>query len=837
MNAHRHYCGTPLRRQRVLDSTLDMGGGLELNGIDFLEVLDKSAPAGMAQRLLDVSFLKPDGVASLTKDNFTLTGGTRIKRISIVSIRLRPDNKTLRLTLDQAGDFSPYLLSLRRGSTHVAPPANMDRQLSRIRFSFKIECDSNFDCVEEIRPAPARRKGPPIDYLSRDWAGFRGLMLDRMSATMPDWTERNPADLGVTLVEVLADAADRASWFQDAVGTEAFFARARFRQSLVRHSRLLGYRPDEGGNARTAIAVTAAFDRDGTPDVIARGTRFLTRPDAKGVRRDAVLPRDTELVEDMLRRGAIVFEAMEPLKTLRIARNAIHLHDWGDEGCCLEPGATSAFLVGAPAELDLSKGDLLILEERIPFGGSAKDPPDPTSRQLVRLAEVPMAAEDPVFGLDLTEIHWFAADALRFSLPLGALAGNPMAVARGNLILADEGRSIDYGRSGTAALEDEIAVSSAGPGGLLPDDGPGQALRYRLDSYSVVRAAPFDPEQARSAPAQSSLAPVDTPVAAVSLIGDGEVWSTVPDLLGSDRFAPHISVEPGTAPRAAYVRFGDGVLGRSPTSGARFIAQIRHGGGPRGNIGAGAIAHIVTADGNGIAGIDNPIPATGGRAPDSDTAVQVAAPQAFRVSRRAVTVSDYAEVAARHPAVTHAFGRRRWTGSWYTITLAIDLVGGGEIDNTFEADLRRFIEDHRLAGHDLKFVSPIFVPLDIVLYVCAKPDVYASDVNRDLLALFSDRELLDGTRGLFHPDELEFGEDVALSPLIARAMQVDGVAWIGTTNQANQPRGRFARMDQPGVDYAADGLLPIASAEIARLDNDPSRPENGGIRFIVEGGR
>jgi hypothetical protein len=606
---------------------------------------------------------------------------------------------------------------------------------------------------------------------------------------------------------------------------------------LVRHARLLGYRPGEGQNARTAIAVTAAVDRDGAPDVIARGTRFLTRAEATGIAQGTIVARDAEVFEDLLRRGSIVFEAMEPLKTLRTARNAIQLHDWGDAGCCLEPGATSAFLVGAPGTLELARGDLLILEEQIPFGGSKDDPPDPMHRQLVRLAEDPVAVSDPVFGLELTEIRWFAEDALRFPLPLGTLGDDPMAVARGNLILADEGRTLDYGVSGPAAHEDEIAIDLAGRGGLLPDDGPGQALRFRLDAPQVVRAAPFDPEQARHTSAQSVLAPLGAPVAAVSLIGDGEIWTTVPDLLASARFAPHVAVEPGTAPGAAYVRFGDGVLGRRPSDVAGFTARIRHGGGPRGNVGADAIAHIVTADGSGIGGIDNPIPAIGGRPPESRTAVTVAAPQAFRISRRAVTVSDYAEVAARHPAVAAAFGRRIWTGSWYRIKLAIDLVGGGEIDDAFADDLRGFIEDHRLAGHDLEFVSPIFVPLDIILYVCASPDAYASDVNRDLLALFSNRALPDGSRGLFHPDALTFGADVALSPMIARAMQLDGVAWIGTSNEANEPVGRFARLDQPGIDYAADGLLPIASAEIARLDNDPSRPENGRVHFIVEGGR
>ena len=782
-------------------------------------------------------------VAGLGADNLVITGGTRVTNIVIDSPKLQPDGKTLRLTLDRAGDFSPYTLTLRQSPTNAALPANMDRKLSSVTFSFKVECPSDFDCAEPDPPPEARRAGPPTDYLTRDFTGFRRLMLDRMSATMPGWTERNPADLGVTLVEVLADAADKASWFQDAVGTEAFFARTRWRQSLTRHARLLGYTPFEGSNARTAVAITAGFDRNGAPDpanpaktlpVLPRGTRFLTRPDAPGAQRPARLPREPEPFEDLLRRGALVFEAMMPLSRLRTSCNAIRLHDWGDEDCCLEPGATSAVLVGAPADLALEKGDLVIFEEMSPFGGSPADPPDPSHRQLVRLSAAPEPATDHVLGLDLTEIAWFAEDALRFALPLGEVGGQPMSVARGNVLFVDEGRSLDPGA--TDPGEDAIALERTGTG-LLPDDGPGSALRLRLAAERIVRAAPFDPDKAAGTSARATLAPIATLVADVTLSGDGERWSSVADLLASGRFSAEFLVEPGTRPGICYARFGDGVLGRRPVDLAGFTARIRHGGGARGNVGAGAIAHIVSGDAAGIDAVTNPIPAEGGRAPESRIAVQVAAPQSFRTSRRAVTVSDYAEVAARHPSVTRAFGRRRWTGSWHTITLAIDLVGGGRIEDPFKTELRDFIESHRLAGHDLEFVDPVFVPLDIVLYACAAPQAYASDVARDLLALFSDRDLPDGTRGLFHPDELEFGEAVALSPLIARAMTVDGVSWIGTRDENNVAVGKFARMDQPGVDYADDAILPIAGGEIARLDNDPSRPENGRVRFIVEGGR
>jgi len=43
-----------------------------------------------------------------------------------------------------------------------------------------------------------------INYLAKDYASFRQLMLDRIALLSPQWTERNAADLGVALVEAVA---------------------------------------------------------------------------------------------------------------------------------------------------------------------------------------------------------------------------------------------------------------------------------------------------------------------------------------------------------------------------------------------------------------------------------------------------------------------------------------------------------------------------------------------------------------------------------------------------------------------------------------------------------
>ena len=117
------------------------------------------------------------------------------------------------------------------------------------------------------------RLRPEIDYLARDYQGFRRLMLDRLSLLVPGWQERSAADLGVTLVELLAYAADNLAYRQDAVANEAYLATARQRISVRRHARLVDYHLHEGCNARAFVH----FDVNGQNIALPKGTQLLTR--------------------------------------------------------------------------------------------------------------------------------------------------------------------------------------------------------------------------------------------------------------------------------------------------------------------------------------------------------------------------------------------------------------------------------------------------------------------------------------------------------------------------------------------------------------------------------
>lgn len=846
----RQFCGTSERRQAVVAST-KLVGGLRLNGIDYIEVLDDDAPSeDWRQKLIDVTFLRPDGVAALTAENFAIVGGVRITDVNVIGIAPGADPETVRLTLNRPGDFSRYLLQLK-GANSDTPPPHFDPVLSSVEFSFKADCPTDFDCLPPNTGGEPRPPSPAIDYLAKDYESFRHLMLDRMAVTIPAWKERSPADLGITLVEVLAHGADLASYYQDAVATEAYLSRARLRASARRHARLLGYAPGEGCNARTFVALKAAQGINvAAAKSVSAGAMLLTAPEAEkglGVLPPALRPIPDRIAE-ILRAGVRVFETMESARLIE-ARNEMLFHTWSSASCCLAKGATSAFVVGTLAATDLDAGDVVILEERIPLGGTNADPPDPAHRHAVRLDRRPKELIDRVGPVDVTvlELTWYLADALPFSLNLTPDGHHAAAVCHGNVVLADDGRTFDYDFANSrprtvaeASLHAELIGRSAlNPDRWESDDGRTDLSPFRpsLTVGPVTRSVPYDPLSARLRPARDALTQdAQRALPAISLLGDGETWTPQADLLNSDRFAPEFVVETHNDGHAE-LRFGDDRFGRAPAADRTYRARLRIGNGAEGRIGANAIGHIVTDDPDLIAGVTNPIAAWGGVDPETLTAIKLNAPQAFRKQKRAVTADDYARFAERHPDVQRAVAERRWTGSWQTMFIAVDRRGGRPVDAQFETDMRTFLEPFRLAGHDVEIEPPSFVPLDVALVVCVAHGHYAEHVEAALLDRFSSGTQADGSLGFFHPDAFSFGQKVMLSPIIAAAMAVPGVRWVGMALEGFAPTGRFRQLDDQSRDYAEDGVITVGRRQVARLDNDANAPEMGRLRFYMEGGR
>jgi predicted phage baseplate assembly protein len=349
-----------------------------------------------------------------------------------------------------------------------------------------------------------------------------------------------------------------------------------------------------------------------------------------------------------------------------------------------------------------------------------------------------------------------------------------------------------------------------------------------LKDPPLTFAAPFDPT-ASAASATSWDIRTATPQIFLNstLNADTATWLPKRDLLNSAANATEFVVEIDTD-GAAYLRFGDDLLGKRPEAGTQFTGTYRVGNGVEGNVGAESLAHIVTGL-TAISLVRNPLPAQGGVEPETIEDVRQRAPAAFRTQERAVTEADYAEVTQRDKRVQRAAATFRWTGSWHTVFLTVDRLGGLLVDDPFKISIRDFIERYRMAGYDLEVDAPRFVSLQIDMHVCVKPDYFRSDVKAALLETFSNQILTDGRRGVFHPDNFTFGQTVYLSPLITAAQAVDGVESVQVTV--------FQREGQDDVKPLQTGFLPMGRLEIARCDNDRNFAERGVFVLTMGGGK
>lgn len=865
---------------------------VDLNGIDQIEVQDNPALRGIGSRtILLIRFFKtlkntllfqngPYGSASGStagpKSHFKISGGERIRDISVKTFEILPgDGRFAKIELSRQGDLSTYSIAVVQGPADpenpLAPLKGFDPVFYRMDFRFMPECASS-GCGKSKPCPPDKYMEPEIDYLAKDYSSFRRLMLDRMSLLMPLWKERNASDMGVALVELLAYVGDYLSYRQDAVATEAYMGTARKRISVRRHARLVDYLMHEGCNSRVFVQVRVDQDIIGTKKdpALPGHTQLLTALEGQPCR----LPKGS-LAAD---KAQAVFETMLPAESLHKNQETMEFYTWGKEECCLPKGATRATIAGNRSEL--KKGAVLVFLEVLgPKSGEAADA-DPGKRHAVMLTKDSVLSLDPLGGLlkgsgveplAVTEIEWGEADALPFPLCISSILNEEhgqrrldrVSIALGNIVLADYGRTIRPGPdkalpdNADPLLLQKISDLSLDPDsieclGTVPHprlyryqevqtshcsrQGPEQ-VRPRfspaMDKGPVTHAAVLDCSSAASMITSRPQDALPDIVLFQDLRNAGNTssryrdWKARRDLISSGESDRDFVLEVDDA-GTAFIRFGDGTCGTAPEHGSAFYAAYRVGCGTSGNIGADSISHILCDDSR-VTGAWNPMPAAGGTEPESIDVVRVRAPMAFRTQERAVTPEDYAEAAQRFPGVQKAVATLRWTGSWTTVFLTVDRKGGLAVDDSFRAEMTRHMERFRMAGHDLEIENPVYVSIDLSLAVCVLPEYISDHVREALLERLGNSALPDGKVGLFHPDNLTFGQTLYLSMVYEAALGVEGVESVQVE--------RFRRKDQPGTDAVIENKLTLDKTEIPRLDNDPSFPDRGTLRLNIYGGR
>jgi predicted phage baseplate assembly protein len=235
------------------------------------------------------------------------------------------------------------------------------------------------------------------------------------------------------------------------------------------------------------------------------------------------------------------------------------------------------------------------------------------------------------------------------------------------------------------------------------------------------------------------------------------------------------------------VRFGDGSQARAPQIGERIrVLSYRYGGGAAGNVGAKAINTIT-----GVAAVKaaNPMPAAGGAEPATLTAAMDAIPAVVHRHDRAVTESDFRDLAREVAGVargeTLALLHPDSPGIRAAGVLSVVVFPDKDLRNPAaplpdHALLRRvaeYLDARRLVTTELYVIPPTYKPISVSVGVQVR-DGYQVDAVRRWAELIVRQYLAPlppyGPDGGGWP----LGRAVRRAELEAVAVQVEGVEFL-----------------------------------------------------------
>lgn len=133
---------------------------------------------------------------------------------------------------------------------------------------------------------------PQIDYTSRDYTSIREDLINLIPNFAPEWTSRDPADFGMTFIELFSYMGDLLSFYVDRVANEGFIATASQRESILQLADILGYTPNSIMPARVTLTFS---NSSGSIVTIPAKTQVATTTVVDGFSTQIVFETDTAL--------------------------------------------------------------------------------------------------------------------------------------------------------------------------------------------------------------------------------------------------------------------------------------------------------------------------------------------------------------------------------------------------------------------------------------------------------------------------------------------------------------------------------------------------------------
>ena len=283
-------------------------------------------------------------------------------------------------------------------------------------------------------------------------------------------------------------------------------------------------------------------------------------------------------------------------------------------------------------------------------------------------------------------------------------------------------------------------------------------------------------------------------------------WEAVESLGGSSP-ADRLFVVQRDAEGAGTIVFGDGVNGMIPPPAAtpNIRATYRIGGGPQGNIPAqtqfrlAVPAALVPSLREAV----NDQAAAGGAPREDIDRARRLAPRLYRAQERAVTRSDYEDLALQVPGVGKA---RAVALSWNDVVLYVAPAGQvAEPSELLKRDVLAYFESRRMATTFPRILGPRAADIYIRADVQAQPYFRQADVRAAVEKAVADYLAFD---------EVSFGDRIYLSRLYDAIQDLPQVISLNITE--------FSRT--PGGGIESNGVIELRPNELPRpgyRDNPP----------------
>ncbi|WP_396613697.1 putative baseplate assembly protein (plasmid) [Haloferax sp. S1W] len=274
-----------------------------------------------------------------------------------------------------------------------------------------------------------------------------------------------------------------------------------------------------------------------------------------------------------------------------------------------------------------------------------------------------------------------------------------------------------------------------------------------------------------------------TPILSADVYVDGERFVEVPDFDASGPTDPHYLLDRDTG----RVTFGDGEHGRIPSADATITADYVYGGGADGNVSPTAVwqfadptQSLTESTSLGAIGVTATSAATGGRDRETITEALERVRRDLRTPYRGVTVDDYEAIASRTPGVR--VGQTNVFVDGDEVTVVVIPYAPPDVPTPTPSDgfldaVRQYVTERAVLGDRVTVTGPTYVGLDITVSGQARPrytdDGYEADVRAAI--------------------------DSYVHPLIG----FDGDGWpFGRTLQREEIAEQVASLD--GIDYVSD---------------------------------